>query len=528
MGIGTVLGVLTVVMMAVGIDKAEAAEVFSAKLMHRFSEEVTAVRVSRNGGEAGSLRKWSSEYCRRLLSSDLQRQKMKLGPQFEYLFPSQGSTTLPLGNDFGWLHYTWIDIGTPNVSFLVALDTGSDLLWVPCDCMQCAPLSASYYSSLDKDLSEYNPSSSNSSRVVPCSHRLCELGSNCKSPKEPCPYTVNYDTEDTSTSGLLVEDILHLVSGSSAASKKFVRAPIMMGCGSKQSGGYLSGVAPDGLMGLGLGNISIPSFLAKAGLSQNSFSLCFNDDDTGRIFFGDQGIASQHTTPILSSAEINAYIIGVETTCVESACVDQTNFKALVDSGTSFTFLPDTVYQKLVAEFNRQVNATKSNFEGYPWQYCYKSSSQESPTTPSLSLKFTANNSFVIINPVFIVYGSQGAVGFCLAVQRTDSDIGTIGQNFMTGYRMVFDRENMKLGWSRSTCKDLIDDKRMPVTPSSGSPNPLPTTEQQSKPNGQAVTPAVAGRTTSKSTATSNFLLPGQFYISEMLLTFWILACMVQ
>lgn len=46
------------------------------------------------------------------------------------------------------LHYTWIDIGTPNVSFLVALDVGSDLLWVPCDCLQCAPLSASYYSSL--------------------------------------------------------------------------------------------------------------------------------------------------------------------------------------------------------------------------------------------------------------------------------------------------------------------------------------------------------------------------------------------
>lgn len=46
------------------------------------------------------------------------------------------------------LHYMYIDIGTPTVSFLVALDAGSDLLWVPCECVQCAPLSASYYSSL--------------------------------------------------------------------------------------------------------------------------------------------------------------------------------------------------------------------------------------------------------------------------------------------------------------------------------------------------------------------------------------------
>lgn len=42
----------------------------------------------------------------------------------------------------------WIDIGTPKVSYLVALDAGSDLFWVPCDCVQCAPLSSSYYSSL--------------------------------------------------------------------------------------------------------------------------------------------------------------------------------------------------------------------------------------------------------------------------------------------------------------------------------------------------------------------------------------------
>lgn len=54
----------------------------------------------------------------------------------------------------------------------------------------------------------------------------------------------------------------------------------------RQTGGYLDGVAPDGLMGLGLGEISVPSFLSKAGLVKNSFSLCFNDDDSGRIFLG--------------------------------------------------------------------------------------------------------------------------------------------------------------------------------------------------------------------------------------------------
>lgn len=69
----------------------------------------------------------------------------------------------------------------------------------------------------------------------------------------------------------------------------------------KQSGGYLDGVAPDGLMGLGLGEISVPSFLAKGGLVPNSFSLCFVEDDSGTIFFGDQGPANQKYTAFLPS-----------------------------------------------------------------------------------------------------------------------------------------------------------------------------------------------------------------------------------
>lgn len=69
----------------------------------------------------------------------------------------------------------------------------------------------------------------------------------------------------------------------------------------KQTGGYLDGVAPDGLMGLGLGEISVPSFLAKAGLIQNSFSLCFDEDDSGRIYFGDHGTAIEQSTSFLPS-----------------------------------------------------------------------------------------------------------------------------------------------------------------------------------------------------------------------------------
>lgn len=70
-------------------------------------------------------------------------------------------------------------------------------------------------------------------------------------------------------------------------------------CGKKQSGVYLDGVAPDGLMGLGLGEISVPSFLSKAGLMRNSFSMCFDEEDSGRIYFGDMGPSMQQSTQFL-------------------------------------------------------------------------------------------------------------------------------------------------------------------------------------------------------------------------------------
>ncbi|XP_012437456.1 aspartic proteinase-like protein 1 [Gossypium raimondii] len=483
---------------------------YSSRLIHRFSDEAKLLRVLRNDGGVRWPEMKNLEYYELLVNSDFQRQKMKLGTKYNLVFPSQGSKTTSFGNDFGWLHYTWIDIGTPNVSFLVALDVGSDLLWVPCDCVQCAPLSASYYSSLDRDLSEYRPSGSSSSRHVPCSHQLCESSLNCKSSKQQCPYTIDYYTENTSSSGLLVEDTLHLASVDDHKLNTSVQASVIIGCGMKQSGGYLDGVAPDGLMGLGPGEISVPSVLAKAGLIRNSFSMCFDDEDSGRIYFGDKGPPTQESTHFLpSDGKYETYIVGVEACCIGNSCLKQMGFSAVVDSGTSFTFLPNEVYERIAKEFDRQINATITSYPGYPWKYCYKSSSEELPKVPHLKLVFPLNNSFVVFNPVFVVYGIQGISGFCLAVQPMEGDVGTIGQNFMTGYRMVFDREKMKLGWSPSNCQDLADGKRMSLSPNGTPSNPLPTNEQQSTPGGRAVAPAVAGRAPpSKPSAAAHTHLP--------------------
>lgn len=43
-------------------------------------------------------------------------------------------------------------------------------------------------------------------------------------------------------------------------------------------------------------------------------------------------------------------MVGVEACCIGNSCLKQSSFKALVDSGTSFTFLPQDVFEKVAEE----------------------------------------------------------------------------------------------------------------------------------------------------------------------------------
>uniref|UniRef100_A0A2P2J7C0 Peptidase A1 domain-containing protein n=1 Tax=Rhizophora mucronata TaxID=61149 RepID=A0A2P2J7C0_RHIMU len=366
--------VLLVLCIGVFFDGSVGAATFSSKLIHRFSDEAKSVWTSRSGGNVSSdlwPKRNSFEFMQALLHNDLKRRRIKLASQNQLLFPAQGSQTLFFGNDLAWLHYTWVDIGTPNVSFLVALDTGSDMFWVPCDCIDCAALSYGYYKFLDRDLGEYSPSSSSTSKHLSCSHQLCELGSNCKNLKDPCPYIINYDDANTSSAGYLIEDKLHFASVNDASRRK-VQASVIIGCGRKQTGSYLDGAAPDGVMGLGPGSISVPSLLSKAGLIKNSFSLCFDDNGSGRILFGDQGHTSDHSTPFLpEEGKYDTFFVRVESCCIGNLCLKSSGFKALVDSGSSFTFLPTDIYHTVVLEFDKQVNAKRISYQQVPWNYCY-------------------------------------------------------------------------------------------------------------------------------------------------------------
>lgn len=73
----------------------------------------------------------------------------------------------------------------------------------------------------------YSPNTSSTSTTVPCNSTMCQQRRQCSSASNACPYEVKYLSNDTSSSGMLVEDVLHLTSDDSQL--KMVDAHINFG-----------------------------------------------------------------------------------------------------------------------------------------------------------------------------------------------------------------------------------------------------------------------------------------------------------
>lgn len=371
-------------------------------------------------------------------------------------------------DSLGFLHYANVSVGTPSVSFLVALDTGSNLLWLPCDCSSCVHSLRSPSGTVKLNI--YSPNTSSTSEKVPCNSTLCSQTqrNRCPSDQSNCPYQVVYLSNGTSTTGYIVQDLLHLISDDSQS--KAVDAKITFGCGKVQTGSFLTGGAPNGLFGLGMSNISVPSTLAHNGYTSGSFSMCFSPDGIGRISFGDKGSTGQGETSFnQGQPRSSLYNISITQTSIGGQASDLV-YSAIFDSGTSFTYLNDPAYTLIAESFNKLVKETRRSSTEVPFDYCYDiSANQTELTIPAVTLVMSGGDYFNITDPIVVVQLADVSAVYCLGMIKS-GDVNIIGQNFMTGHRIVFDRERMILGWKPSNCYDNMDTNTLAVSPNTAVP----------------------------------------------------------
>ncbi|CAM6033699.1 unnamed protein product [Sphagnum compactum] len=463
----------------------------SLEIMHKFSDKAREVLRARNSREEEEdVANWpahgSMEYYEMLRYHDIIRHGSRLlvdaSSTSQYFF-APGNLTLQL---FGGLHYAFIDLGTPKTQFLVALDTGSDLLWIPCECQQCAPLSAPSSIPATSHLVEYSPTSSSTSKPVSCSDALCDSAvsdGQCTAKTDQCGYQINYVSANTSTTGFLFSDQMWFDSESGSP---VISTAVTFGCASVQTGAFLQGAAPDGLLGLGMLPISVPSTLASSKTLDvaDSFSFCTSSDSqgSGRIVFGDLGPSTQQTTPISKATPgtFQTYFVTVASFLVGQSKIPMGS-DVLFDTGTSYTYLASSTYSSVLQAAYQRTEAILGMIDFTQlvvWGVCKCSSS--AIEVPIMSLAFPNGDIFEISYGLLGVYDST--LGFCVGIMDSGSTQSIIGQNFMTNYSITFNRQDMLLGWTASDSADSVSSPspsgsiKSPPPPPMSTKSPAPST----------------------------------------------------
>uniref|UniRef100_M4D8P7 Peptidase A1 domain-containing protein n=1 Tax=Brassica campestris TaxID=3711 RepID=M4D8P7_BRACM len=382
------LSVLVVV--SWGLERCEATGKFSFEVHHMFSDAVKqTLGLDNLVPEKGSM-----EYFKVLAHRDQLIRGRGLASNNEKPSVTFMRENLTIGVDvLGSLHYANVSVGTPATWFFVALDTGSDLFWLPCNC-----------------------------------------GTTC------------------------IRDLKDI------------------GLPQNQTGLFGEGIALNGLLGLGLEDYSVPSVLAKANITANSFSMCIGNviDVIGRISFGDKGYTDQQETPLVPVGPSPTYAVDVTEVSVGGEALG-IKLLALVDTGTSFTHLLEAEYDLVTKTFDDQVKDKRRPIDPkIPFEFCYDLSPNSTTIYfPKIIMTFGGGSQMILRNPLFSVFNEDGTAMYCLGILKSvNFKLNIFGQNFLSGYRIVFDRERMVLGWKRSNCYEDESLEATPPPPEIEAPSP--------------------------------------------------------
>ncbi|KAK4273630.1 hypothetical protein QN277_021997 [Acacia crassicarpa] len=365
------------------------------------------------------------------------------------------------------LYYTKVGIGSPPKDYFVQVDTGSDLLWVNCiECTECPKKS-----DLGIDLTLYNSKASNTSKPVYCDGDFCKATydnqvSDCK-PQKSCLYSITYGDGGT-TSGYFVKDDLTFDEVNDNLHSEPASSSVIFGCGAKQAGGLgsSSDEALDGIIGFGQANSSVLSQLAASGKVKKIFSHCLDSIHGGGIFsIGEVLEPKFNKTPLLSGqAHYNVVLKDIEVNKeflqLSSGILDSgDDMASVIDSGTTLAYLPETVYEQLMDKIMAEQSGLKLLLVDNQFT-CFEYSGNVDDGFPVV--KFHFENSLTLTayphDYLFKTKDSEWCVGWqkSMAKAKNGKDMTLLGDLVLSNRLVVYDLENMTIGWTEFNCSSGI------------------------------------------------------------------------
>ncbi|KAI5681238.1 hypothetical protein M9H77_02465 [Catharanthus roseus] len=330
-----------------------------------------------------------------------------------------------------------MSFGTPPVDFFVIADTGSDTSWIQClPCIHC----------YKQKSPPFDPKKSSTFQPIPCNSKECKLlpiKSKCK-PSGICLYNETYGDNSFSRGDLATETITF-----PSPTEKVKFPNFIFGCG-HDNGGDNGGTFTEmtsGLLGLGTRKLSLATQLKSR--IDGKFSFCLGPftetSRPGKLGFGTDAIVSGpgvDSTPLIID---DFYYLILDAVSVGNKIFKVPPLKEspkhkggniIIDSGTTYTFLPSDVYTNVEKAVRNAINSnstTKDPLGIFP--LCY--SSLKDSNIPRITFHFKGAD--VLLKPLNAFVKTSDSSSCLAFISTTDIPIfGNVAQmNFLVGYDLV-------------------------------------------------------------------------------------------
>ncbi|CAL5043097.1 unnamed protein product [Urochloa decumbens] len=344
------------------------------------------------------------------------------------------NVTIPthLGGAVDSLEYVvTVGLGTPAVSQILLMDTGSDLSWV-----QCAPCnSTSCYPQKDP---LFDPSKSSTYAPIPCDTDTCRnlvadrSQNGCTDGGADCGYRIEYG-DGSKTRGVYSNDTLTLEPGVTVEDFRF-------GCGRDQLG---PNDRFDGLVGLGGAPESL--VVQTAPVYGGAFSYCLPATNTEAGFLA-LGTPMSHLPDSATSYMVTLAGISVGGKRLD---IPASAFRGgmIIDSGTVVTGLPETAYNALQRAFRKAMAAYPLLPHG-DLDTCYNFTGFSNVTVPKVSFTFRGGGTVDLDVPNGVLLND------CLAFTESGPDVGLgiIGNVNQRTLEVLYDVGAAKVGFRAGAC----------------------------------------------------------------------------
>ncbi|XP_044463317.1 aspartyl protease family protein At5g10770-like [Mangifera indica] len=342
--------------------------------------------------------------------------------------------------------YITASLGTPGQRVNLLLDTGSDITFTQCTpCLDC----------FKQKTPLFDPSKSSSFSVVPCRSCLSDFEPVCNKANQ-CIYRQSYGSGRSS--GVVATEKLTIINRRSGT---FVKYPYIFGCGRNNSLDFGMGGAT-GIIGL---DRFPASFISQT--SQKYFSYCFpssysspgyitfgrTDDDKNYKFVKFTPIATSSTPSVYYDIIITGMVIAGEKLPVASS--EYSKSGAIIDSGSTVTSLPPSVYAALRSAFRKKMSNYKMLKPGSIGDFdtCYDLSEYDEVVIPKISILFKGGVELELdVKGILLSYGKDLSLS-CFAFQEGSGEPSLILGNSQTrGIEVHHDLIGQRVGFGPGGC----------------------------------------------------------------------------